>query len=316
MADTSNPDVPNAAASGSVLGKYHTSLQIFEYARENPFTAGPESTKEIANSIIKLPLPIQLYDRTSSAFSQQNMGVIGDLVNEGINSESATAGGLRLLETALPASLSAIGSLGGQFGMRLANSIDTRAITTTIEQAFGYTPNPNPVVKFSGPQLRSFNFSWYLAPKNDKESQNIKNIIDKLKGCSLPAKTNGSVALLKMPKLVQVNFYPWDKKSQGNKWGWNEDSIIKMKRCHISNVSVNYNPANVPAFFKTERPVIIELSIELLEVEYLFEEDWITSWNSTSVINNEKILNTIQNLQSGFNNLSASKVTSLGGAIT
>lgn len=268
------------------LGKYYTTLNFYDYQRENPFQAGSEANEQISNASIVLPLPIQLYDRTSSAYSQQNLGVIGDLVN----AFGSTEQDLMSQEFATSSFLRAVGGtsqlidnflsskfLSGKI-FRQANvtslPIDTSAITTTIEQAIGGIANPNPVVKFQGPQLRSFNYTWYLSPKSQAESVNLQKILRTLRKASLAGKSRSSASLLTIPKLVQMNFYPWDRGGESAQWGWTDDSLIRMKRCHISNVSVNFNPANVPAFFWDHNPVIVEVSIELLEVEYLFEEDW------------------------------------------
>lgn len=277
-------DAVGLGPAGSVLGKYYTTLSLYEYHRENPFFDGSGANDLVTSEIINLPLPIQLYDRTSSSFSQQNMGVIGDLVNLDAVGGLAAAP-LRMLETLGPGAMGALtnvlsqrlggfGTLAGNLTRVVGNNVDVSAISTAVQQLIGVTPNPNPVVKFNGPTLRNFNYTWYLAPKNTKESQNIKRIIEMLKGAGLPSRSLGSNALLGIPKLAQMNFYPWDNGGAADKWGWTSESLIKMKRCHISNVSANYNPANVPSFFYDNRPVIIELSIELQEVEYMFQEEW------------------------------------------
>jgi hypothetical protein len=256
------------------VGKYFTTISTYVYKRENPYTTGPDSNAEILDAKILLPLPIQLYDRTSSAYSQQNLGVLGDILNESMVSGKVSA---EFIESASLRALGTLASIGSRsLPPILSGLIDPAAVTTIAEQSSGLIANPNPVVKFTGPQLRSFNYTWYLAPKSEAESAAVNKIIKTLKAVSLPGKQGFSSTLLTIPKLIQMNFYPWDSEdSKANKWGWGQNSLIKMKRCHITNASVNYNPANVPAFFYDGNPVIIELSIELLEVEYFTEEDWL-----------------------------------------
>jgi hypothetical protein len=128
------------------------------------------------------------------------------------------------------------------------------------------------------------NLSWYFSPKNEQESNDLNLVIQTLKNASLPSYTSplgaGISGILKYPKIVQLNFYPWDLQSNSsipaNRWGWTENSIIKMKRCFMSSVSVNYNPGTVPSFFadKKTSPVVTELSIQFKEIEYLTAESW------------------------------------------
>jgi hypothetical protein len=269
-------------------GKYYCSLRLFDYKRPTPF----ETSFEKHTDIINLPLPIQLYDPTATAFSQQDMGLVGDILNNsGI--DNIAAGGLyRFFSNSPQLITSGIRRFTPDVVNRLVSAIgqasgfDSRNITTAIEQSLGAIANPNPTVKFNGPILRDASFTWYLNAKNQAESLKFEEIIKKLKSASLPSRAiKGSVGILNYPKLAQVNFYPWDRiegtnfnndvqASTSNKWGWTDKSIIRLKRCFISNVNVNYNPANVPSFYYDNSPVVIEISIGLKEIEYMMAGEW------------------------------------------
>ena len=175
--------------------------------------------------------------------------------------------------------LNSIGNVGSFLAM--ATDFDPSAFSSAVQQTLGAVPNPNPSVRFSGPILREAGFTWYFNPKNQEESAKINTIIKKLKAASLPKNTSSGVSgILSYPKLAQINFYPWDSQgansavSEANKWGWTKKSIIRLKRCFISQVNINYNPANVPSFFYDNSPVVIEVTISMKEIEYLTSNEW------------------------------------------
>jgi hypothetical protein len=98
-----------------------------------------------------------------------------------------------------------------------------------------------------------------------------------LKRASLPRNSiETSGAILDYPDMCQLNFFPWDESPDGsNPWFWNKDSIIRIKKCVMNNVSVDYNVSNIPGFFaKNGKPVAIKLSIGFSEIEYMISNDW------------------------------------------
>jgi hypothetical protein len=153
--------------------------------------------------------------------------------------------------------------------------VDTDTILNAVEQAYGVAPNPNPAVLFKGPRLREFSFNWILHPRTPAESQGIRNAIKSLKAYALPTPTFGQdTGLLSYPPMVMINFYPWDAAGTSNDYGWGDDTPIKIKRCFLSNVSVNYAPNGIPSFFAgTRDPVVIALSLQLKEIEFFTSLD-------------------------------------------
>jgi hypothetical protein len=306
---TTNP-VKSAQGSGKLSPKYYCGIRLYEYRRPRPF----DNVQDKVLSTITMPLPTQLMDISASGFSNIDMGVVGDIMDlfRGEGTENPFKGAIRKdgidLDKIKPL-LTAAGNLGsagayraavlapesiknaisnnlpgGSFKSGLAGMIPAQQLSTAIEQSFGAVPNPNPAVRFNGPVLRDMNLTWYFSPKNEQESNDLSLVIQTLKNASLPsyaAPLGASISgILKYPKIVQLNFYPWDLQADSiapaNRWGWTENSIIKMKRCFMSSVNVNYNPGTVPSFFANHKnsPVICELSIQFKEIEYLTAESW------------------------------------------
>ena len=285
-----NPQGPD----GSMLGKFYCRILIGKYKREAPF----ENSNWTPHSNIVLPLPDVLRDTTSVKYGNIDQETVGDFFNmdaltgvggalyRGVGSAISTGIG-NVGGAGVAALIAAItkgkgGDIGGKLGsaanQALQNTFAADKLQSAIEQKVGVAPNPNPSVTFEGPQLRDFSFTWTFYPTKKEESDKIFNIIKLLKQTSLPSQTvSGSGALLNYPDTCQLNFFPWDNNPiEANRWYWSENSIIRIKKCFMSSVDVDYNPSNVPGFFNDNRssPVAIRLTINFTEIEYLLSQDW------------------------------------------
>jgi hypothetical protein len=68
--------------------------------------------------------------------------------------------------------------------------------------------------------------------------------------------------LLKYPNMAIISLSP------------NQDYLYKFKPCVIESMSVNYASAGMPSFFKrSDAPVDVTISLNLLEIEYWLKED-------------------------------------------
>ena len=258
---------------------YYCTLKFMEYKRPKPF----DTTKENVVFTAVMPLPNELRDNTSAEFTSPTaLNAIGDLVNEAGWKETALASGLRnsdaimnKVRKGVQKGLSA--ATGGVLDGGALDAIDTKAIATVLQQHIGTAPNPNQTVSFEGPSLRRHDFSWTLQPNNEKESKAIHKLIKKFKSLTLPSTATASgAALLKFPHMCIINFYPWDNNpSAENIYGWSENSIIKIKKCFVTGVNVNYSPAGVPGFFEgTHNPFAVSIAMSMVELEYMLAEDF------------------------------------------
>lgn len=261
--------------------KYYVKLSVGSYNRPTPFETEPFK----AEAYVLLPLPLELRDDTAVNYTNENLQLSGDILNNSVGSGLASQA-LRRSGELISKGLS--GTIGGVINMipgaqglaetagnEVQAALPPDQVASALQQTLGVAPNPNPSVAFQGPQLREMNLSWTLTPTSKEDSRRIRNTVNFLKRSALPVNSiSKSAAILEYPKLVQVNFYPWDR-GGGGAHGWSSRSIIKMKRCFMSAVNVNYTPSNTPAFFHdTNEPVAVQLSISLKEVEYFLSSDY------------------------------------------
>lgn len=268
---------------------YYTQLSLSKYVRGDAFKV----SNETPDLIVRLPLPTELRDDTTVGYNPVNLETVGDLlINPGRAIEAAVTRNVGQIISAgvgaipngvnsvaagrglLPAALAAVTSAGASAVQSL---LPAEQINSAIQQQMGAAPNPNPSVQFQGPVLRDFSFSWAFYPKNKDESATIDKLIRQLKARALPSK-NGSngATILSYPHICQLNFYPWDGKGTSDEsHGWTDESIIKIKKCFMSGVNVNYNAFGTPGFFEdSQLPISYNLTISFKEIEYLLSSDW------------------------------------------
>lgn len=271
------PDASGPA--GSFLGKYYCRLLLGPYTRTRPFATSSWTPQQV----VFLPIPKDLADDTSVNYSETNLEGVGDIINLDpggfVGRLAFGQGGAQLLEAGASATAAAF---GGPLGLKIldkvkeVSGVNTQNITSAIQAVSGYSPNPNPAVLFSGPELREFTFSWAFYPKTKEESYHIDKTIKTLKKAALPKPFFGNATgTLEYPYLCQINFFPWDEGGGSDSWGWTGNSIIRIKKCFMKSVRVNYSDFGNPAFFEgTNLPIMYRLNITLQETEYMLSDDW------------------------------------------
>jgi hypothetical protein len=224
-------------------GEYYMLMKFTEYARPSPQAVA--TRKGLRNFI--LPIPRELKEQFANNIDPKGMGVVtGGLADIGTNifRGAGEGAGKQLEALAYSAAVQAIGDFGdviGQFG--------------------GAVPNPHLQAIFNGVQMRTHSFQWTFSPRNAVESRELQQIIYELKKYSLPAFSNLGTAALQYPPLVDIELYPW--MNDGDEY-----QLIRFKPCLVQNISVNYSPQGLPAFFKgTKQPTFIQISIDFMETE-------------------------------------------------
>jgi Tail-tube assembly protein len=211
----------------------------------------------LTNAHIALPLPEGLQDTLNINYDVVDMGVVsaGLQSGEAVGNDLKNKGAIEGLKT---------------FGKRAAGDTEYLARTAInqlgavgsgLNAASGNVPNPFTTTVFKNVDLRKHTLTWKLTPETPEDSIAIKNIINLFKWEALPGGGAGS-PFLTMPNEVMVDFF-------------GTNALYGFGRCVITGVTVNYNPTNVPAFYKNigqgliSAPQQVELQVQLSEVEQL-----------------------------------------------
>lgn len=115
--------------------------------------------------------------------------------------------------------------------------------------------NPAIEVLFSTKYLRSYVFDFLMAPRNETESVNMREIIKALRFHSSP-ELNGYLWI--PPAEFDITFF--------NK-GVENISILRMNTCVMEAVEVDYTPTGIYSTFTNGHPVIARLQLHLRELE-------------------------------------------------
>jgi len=111
--------------------------------------------------------------------------------------------------------------------------------TNLVGRDTGMVVNPNMTVLFSGPTLRSFNFSFPMTPRSSAEAQVIRKIIRAFKRNSLPQRSESS-AFLMTPRIFLIKYIF----SSNSTTEATHPFLNKFKPCMLTNFNVNYTPDN------------------------------------------------------------------------
>lgn len=200
------------------------------------YVSGKLSNLGVASStIIDLPIPKKINEMNMMGWSEISlMGTILGSVSKTLLSENAAGIGSTILQ------------LGSSFG--------------------GAQLNPFIMQYFQRPALREFSFTWTLAPRNEKESEEINKIIYEIKAAQAP-RSSANEFLMEYPDLAIIEFHPIDKFQ------------IELKECIIIGVNVDYTPAG-PSYFSdsegksTAAPTLVNITMNLRETKFWWSQEW------------------------------------------
>ena len=126
-------------------------------------------------------------------------------------------------------------------------------ITNTGQQlgqrSTGTVINPNLEMLFNGPRLRSFVFTFSMAPRFEREAQEIRTIIKVFKKYMAPQQQVGN-AFLKAPRIFLLDYIYNGDQSDGEvnaEWLSSPKThpyLNKIKPCALTSFDVDYTPDN------------------------------------------------------------------------
>lgn len=199
----------------------------------------PRQTKRIAESIA-------LFMPQGLAFTDQNDYQSIDM--------SAYAGG--------PIASAAVAAAGGAAGVAVAAAgiVDSVGQSlSTLSAVMGNPINPGVEVIYSTKRLRTFSLDFLMAPRNRKESENLKSIIKTLRFHASPEiNTNTLGATWIPPADFDITFF---------KHGVENLHIQRINTCILERMDVVYDPSGAYSTFSNGHPVSVRMTLHFQEVE-------------------------------------------------
>ena len=160
----------------------------------------------------------------------------------------------------------------GDAGERFFQTVITAGLDIALpgfsavtDKTRGKVTNPNAEMVFTGVPMRTFNFPFEFAPKNEKEKDSIQKIIELFKFHMMPDKEGEGY--LTVPSEFQITYM---YKDGANMY------IPKISRCVLKDMSVDYSPEGVFTTFKGDEkgahPVLTKMDLTFNETEIMTKE--------------------------------------------
>lgn len=133
-----------------------------------------------------------------------------------------------------------------------------------LKVAGGIALNQHKIVLFTGVNFREHQFTWKLSPKNRKESDDIRKIIDMFAYYSHPEYIAGGL-FFKYPEFFEIKFR-------------HPEYLFKLQPSVCKDIKVNYHGQGYAAYIRDANgggipaPAEIELSLTFLETEIVTKQ--------------------------------------------
>lgn len=269
---------------------FYISFRFEKYSKPSMKDSVPVKVEPLVG--LKLPLPTELRDDKSVEYDNTSFGPFVGAVLDGMNADRVaktindltSVNGItdklseayKILENAAKDPATAATALR-QNPMALGMGAEALQrnfpeLAKNISSISGTAFNPYQAILFKTPNFRNHSFSWRLTPSNQIESEKIKAIIDVFQSNMLPGlDTKLGAVLFQYPSVVNVNLFPDDY------------YLYKFKKCVVESVSVNYAPHSSPAFYRSNAPAAVNLTVKLKEIELWTRRDYTGQPQSASV---------------------------------
>ena len=129
--------------------------------------------------------------------------------------------------------------------------------------------NPNMELLFNAPTIRNFRFSFKMTPRDEKESEEVKNIIRTFKVNMAPKASDKF--FLGAPNIFELRYVETDKetgKASMHKF------LHRFKQCALTDITVNYTGENIYATYADGTPVSIIMDLTFKELEPIYDIDY------------------------------------------
>jgi hypothetical protein len=215
---------------------------------------------------IFLPIPGGISDSNSADWQRDDL----DLATQGISDfiTSFVSGGV---EAGTASAQNTIGAINATDKKTLASIVAVKtnqAVTGTnvLSRAYGQVLNPNSELLFTGPQLRSFSFSFRLSPRSASEAKIVRTIIRYFKQ-AMSVQRSQSILLLKAPNTFGIEYLTAGKKKH--------PYLNTFKECALTQCNVNYTPDGQYMTYAGEPSMTsYELQLQFQELEPIFNDDY------------------------------------------
>ena len=244
--------------------------------------------KQEVQYYIELPAPQDIQDSNSVTWGEDTLNALELAALQVAGTAMGSNGGndaIQAAQTAVTMLQTGVdfgGALGGDVNQAVRAAISGAAVgalggnvsaQSIIARSTGQILNSNTELLFQGVNLRSFPFTVTFTPRNQKESEIVRQIIRSLKK-SMAAKAdqfNGASAtgiFLKSPDVFSLQYLHN---------GAPHPFLNSFKICALTAMSTNFTNAGTYATYSDGTPVAIRLNMTFKEISPIYFEDYGTA---------------------------------------
>ena len=235
------------------------------------------STTRITNSIA-LYLPANITSDLSAKYTTAELGVIGFAAASGLDFVEKM--GKDDFEGAAKALKGAVGSVGqdivqrglaGIADLASGGSADTYGLANKV---FGRATNPYMEVIFDNMPLRRFTYSFTFQPKDQKERDDVQNIIKTFRYHMAPELQEQNMRFMGIPATFDIH-YMFQQAETNVPLDWrkaDENQFFnKIATCVLQACEVDYTSDGVRTF-RDGSPTVITMDLTFEETEMMTKE--------------------------------------------
>ena len=229
-----------------------------------------KTTTRIKDSIA-LYLPPNVTDSTTAKYEDTPTGILGvaatDILrgvkafNEDDFELTGKIGGKALKETFQEI----LKNLGGGAVEALTGNEGAIPLANKV---FGRADNPFVEVFFNSMDVRTFQYNFNFAPRNEAETMEIQQIIQLFRFHMAPDLQETNSRYLTLPSEFDIHYMY--KAADGN--SYENDYYGRIGTCVLENVAVNYTPGDKVRSFADGAPTQVTMSLQFRETEVLTKE--------------------------------------------
>jgi hypothetical protein len=220
---------------------------------------------------IRLPMPSNLSTDYNPEYSKPNVGPAAGMAlkpsdqaiygNNSMGGKAIAGNGLQGLVDAVGAGIT---GYAGASAVGFANQLGGAAGDALLKVGAGVALNQHKIVLFTGVDFRTHQFSWKLSPKNRRESDAIKQIIEMFTYYSHPEYIAGGL-FFKYPEFFEIKFR-------------HPEYLFKLQPSVCTDIRVNYHGQGYAAYIRDANgggipaPAEVELSLTFMETEIVTKQ--------------------------------------------
>lgn len=234
---------------------------------QSPLSGAEGGTKSKQADII-LYAPVGISENFGASWTGGDMGMY-NMIKDAAGSFSSDSTFGEMLDKYGETAKTFMGEAGARFvGNKIGiPALEQKLLKEGIGDGLiegGVAKDPHFEIFFNRPTQRTFSFDFKMIPRNPKEAENIRKIVQTFKAYSAPSYgdqyggANGRYYLY--PSYFQIEY-------------WNTDKLHKIKDCVLTNITVNYTASTTTATYYDGSPLQTDMVLNFQEKVLLTQED-------------------------------------------